>query len=153
LNKSVLDGFAEAARDVLRFMLGVEIEDAAPETAQLSGESVSVTIGLTGDISGETRFYFPRGTALSMVGIMSGMDVDCLDDFVMSAMGEMANIISGNAVTAMAARQVSCDILPPEVSVAGEPDSGETAGCMALATTAGIVYLAARLNPSPRRLG
>ena len=148
MNRGVLDDFAGAAREVLRFMLGVDIEDVAATqgVGQTSGEGVSVTIGLTGDISGETRFHFPRITALNMVSIMSGMDVGCLDDFVMSAMGEMANIISGNAATAMAARQVACDILPPEMSVASAPDTGGTAASAALVTAAGNVYLVVRLD-------
>jgi len=36
---------------------------------------------------------------LEMVKILSGMEMDKIDNFASSALGEMANIIGGNALT------------------------------------------------------
>jgi chemotaxis protein CheX len=143
----VWDDFAGATREVLGFMLGVDMADAsAAQGGTALEDGVSVTIGLKGDISGEILFHFPCGTALEMVGIMSGMELDGIDDFVTSAVGEISNIISGNAVTVMAARQVVCDILPPQISVGGAPAVRGAAVSAALRTTAGSVYLIVRLS-------
>jgi len=83
-----------------------------------------------------------------MVTIMSGMEVDSVDDFVTSAVAEVANIISGNVITLLTGNQLACDILPPELR---EPDDSRsytlrTATC--LTTALGDVCLDIRLNPA-----
>ena len=59
----------------------------------------NVVIGVTGDLRGSLLYSFPKQMALDMVSIMAGMSMTKLDAFVSSALGEVANIISGNAVT------------------------------------------------------
>ncbi|MNI97656.1 CheC-like family protein [compost metagenome] len=46
------------------------------------------------------------------------MEMSELDDFVASAISEVVNIISGNAMTGLFESQVQCDILPPTIEVA-----------------------------------
>jgi chemotaxis protein CheX len=42
------------------------------------------------------------------------MAVEDIDEFASSAIGEIANIISGKALIAMSQEKIVCDILPPE---------------------------------------
>ena len=51
---------------------------------------------------------------------MSGMEFDCVDDFVTSAVSEIANIISGNVLTMLAENEIKCDILPPTFCLYGD---------------------------------
>ncbi len=72
-------------------------------------------IGATGDLSGSILYSFPKDMTLTMVKIMSGMELSELDGFVLSALGEVANIISGNAMTYLNSENYNCDISPPHV--------------------------------------
>jgi len=54
---------------------------------------------------------------LKMIEIMSGMKVDKIDSFASSALGEVANIIGGNALTLLADNNYICDIVPPQIFV------------------------------------
>jgi len=49
---------------------------------------------------------------LEMVKILSGMEMDKIDNFASSALGEMANIIGGNALTLLSQYNYTCDIVP-----------------------------------------
>lgn len=150
----ILARFSAATREVLKMMLDIDVEDASLEASGAVAESVeeiAISIGLTGDFSGETDFYFPRGTALEMVKIMSGMAFDEVDDFVISAMGEISNIISGNATTELSKQKIICDILPPKIAVGDKdalcPSGKEVSRSIqtTIHTSAGDVGLAVKL--------
>lgn len=138
--------FLEATRNVFQLML--DLSDIAESSAEAfeCGDEVDVSIGVTGDLVGEVIYRFPRETSLYMVKIMSGMEIESIDDFVTSAISEIANIISGNVLTMLAAEDMKCDILPP---VLKKPDDSReyairTACC--ISTSAGNVCLDIRLN-------
>lgn len=120
MNNEIHNRFAFAAQEVLKMMLDVEANacaDADGCDAYTKG-SINVAIGITGDCSGEALFSFPSETALNMVKIMSGgMDIEEVDDFVKSAVGELSNIISGSAATALSEQALVFDILPPQISI------------------------------------
>ena len=119
MNEKIMTGFTDAAQDVLKAMLDLETEVEAPENPESSvaKNKVIVAVGLIGDISGETCFCFPEKTALEIVKNMCGMEIEKVDDFVTSALGEISNIICGNAATGLSQQQIACDILPPKISV------------------------------------
>jgi chemotaxis protein CheX len=106
-----------AVCDVCKQMLDMdaEIGAASPGSASSSGDRVSIMVGFTGDYSGETYYIFPRNTALEIVKSMSGMEIDEIDEFVTSALGEISNIISGNAMTGLSELAIACAILPPKL--------------------------------------
>lgn len=109
----------QATNDVFQLML-----DLIPQRGELRlqdgpilSKDAYVILGVTGDVKGSISFNFPKDMALEMVKIMSGMEMTEIDGFVSSAIGEVANIIGGNAVTNLAANNYNCDILPPQVLV------------------------------------
>ncbi|NMA94525.1 MAG: chemotaxis protein CheX, partial [Clostridiales bacterium] len=65
------------------------------------------------------------------VKIMAGMEMDELDVFASSALGEVANIIGGNAMTKLTEYKYSCDITPPQIII-GEHKSASMASEKAL---------------------
>ena len=116
--------FFDATKEVFQSMLDMEISPL-PENGGAGGEeSVKVEIALVGDLSGTVVYNFPKSTTLNIVKVLSGMDADQLDEFATSMLGEMANIISGNAVTALSGQNYQCDIKPPQITV-GSADSGK----------------------------
>lgn len=118
MKADLLAPFTNAACQTFKLLLDV---DALAEAAQgEDGESdqsnrVHVAIGITGDLTGEVLYRFPEDTTLEIVKTMSGMEFSEIDEFVTSALGEIANIISGNAVTDLSEMEIVCDIMPPEI--------------------------------------
>ena len=139
--------FLEATRNVFQLMLDLTDVSGQPAECFDCEKELDVSIGFTGDLQGEVVYRLPHETAFGLVNSMSGMEFDEVDEFVTSAVSEIANIISGNVVTLLAGEDLTCDILPPVLKT---PDEGEeytirTACCVT--TALGEVYLDIRFNP------
>ena len=118
MNTDLLAPFANATCETLKLLLDVDARTGTAGATDGCAEDkarISVAIGITGDVSGEALYRFPVDTTLEIVKTMSGMEFTEIDEFVTSALGEIANIISGNAVTDLSGRQITCDILPPKI--------------------------------------
>lgn len=130
MRNDVLTPFANAACQTLKLLLDVDAQAGTSETIDVCVEDnsrINIAIGITGDLSGEALYRFPEQTTLEIVKMMSGMEFTEIDEFVTSALGEIANIISGNAVTDLTNGDITCDILPPRILGGGElPASNET---------------------------
>ncbi|HAQ40121.1 MAG TPA: chemotaxis protein CheX [Clostridiales bacterium] len=115
----VINPLFEAAQDVFKLMFDVDIEKGVMKIVSdmLGSNDANVVLGVTGDLKGSVIFGFPNDMALEMVRIMSGMEIDEIDGFVSSALGEVANIIGGNALTILAENNCICDIVPPQIFV------------------------------------
>ncbi|TWH45777.1 chemotaxis protein CheX [Sporomusa sp. KB1] len=108
----------KAVTDVFKAMLDIEVSRGATGAVAGGSQGVDIRINVTGDVSGSILFQFPQDTTLNIVQIMSGMELKELDDFVTSAMGEISNIISGNAASYLSKLNYRCDIMPPQIAVA-----------------------------------
>lgn len=108
----------KAISEVFKAMLDIEVSRGEVDAAGGGRQEVDIRIDLKGDVSGSILFQFPQETTLQIVQIMSGMEMKKLDDFVTSAMGEMSNIISGNAASYLSKLNYHCDITPPQIAVA-----------------------------------
>lgn len=144
--------FVDATSHVFQLMLNIPEVSAHPEEVFRCDEEVDITIGIVGDLQGEVIYRFPVATSLNMVRIMSGMEFDAVDVFVTSAISEIANIISGNVLTALSDGEMKCDILPP---VQKKPDEGKTyeikTSCC-ICTAIGEICLEIRLNRASHSL-
>ncbi|MEG6523561.1 chemotaxis protein CheX [Desulfotomaculum sp. 1211_IL3151] len=114
-----VNSFYQATNDVLALMLDITTERGMPRLLEdmVSSKDASVILGIIGDVKGTVLFSFPKDMTLEMVKIMSGMEMDEIDSFVSSAIGEVANIIGGNAITMLSANNYHCDIATPQVIV------------------------------------
>lgn len=129
-----INPFFQATNDVFSVMLSLQTKrgDLRAIEELVPVHKANVVIGVTGDMRGSLLYSFPEKMALEMVKIMSGMEMNKLDAFVTSALSEVANMISGNAVTYLAQNKLSCDISPPQVIVG-------SGGAMSMATEKAIV--------------
>ncbi len=114
-----INPFIKAINDVFKMMLGLNIEkkDLKIQEEIICKNDTKVVLGITGDLQGDIIFRFPKNMALEMVKNMSGLEVDEINRFVSSALGEVVNIVSGNAVTILSQEGYSCDIVPPKVFI------------------------------------
>lgn len=129
-NKDLLTPFSNAASQTFKLLLDLDVatESSMPvENCEVDKEKVDIVIEISGDFAGEVMYSFPKDTTLEMVKMMSGMEFNEIDEFVKSALGEIANIISGNAMTGLSQSQVICDIRPPKIVDGGSLPTVE--GC------------------------
>lgn len=130
MNTFLYNPLFQATREVFQLMLDL---DSIQESLKNPGESaepdenVNVAVGIVGDLQGRIVYRFSKETAMKAAEIMSGMDVTEVDDFVTSAICEIANIISGRTMTTLSEQQIVCDVLPPEVLGNKSEDGAEEA--------------------------
>ena len=81
---------------------------------QFTTEEVSAIIGISGSLQGSVLYGFPEDTAEAIIAIMlDGEAGSATDELGLSALGEIANMITGNAATMLASHGFPCDISPP----------------------------------------
>ncbi len=114
-----VNAFYKATVDVFRMMIDIEVEQGQITVTEglISSRDANVILGVTGDLRGSILFSFPKDMTLEMVYIMSSMRMEEIDNFVSSALGEVANIIGGNALSNLAAANYTCDIVPPQILI------------------------------------
>ncbi len=122
MNPELANPFYVATREVFRLMLDLEVQRGADQLKLdgLANKKACVSIGIVGDLEGTIQYNFPESMTLEMVRIMSGMEMEVVDDFVASALSEIVNIISGNAMTSLFESNYTCDILPPTLQLIEE---------------------------------
>lgn len=82
------------------------------------GDNVIIIIGIAGDIRGQVIFNLSQKSACNVVSkMMCGMPVSSLDDMAKSAIGELANMISGNAAMLFSEQKINLDITPPTIMI------------------------------------
>ena len=94
-----------------------------PIVGQLSMRTIHYTedyvwlkIGILGQLQKDIIFGFPETVALRMVsGMMGGFPVTHFDEMCQSAVGELGNMISGNASTMLYQQGIEVDITPPSL--------------------------------------
>jgi chemotaxis protein CheX len=105
--------FVDATKNVFSLMLAVSEISAYPADDFRCEDEIDIAVGIDGDLRGDIIYRFPVRTSLNIVNIMSGMQFEEADAFVTSAISEIANIISGNVLTALSDDDINCDISPP----------------------------------------
>ncbi|HOQ38159.1 MAG TPA: chemotaxis protein CheX [Acetivibrio sp.] len=112
-----VNSFYKATKDVLQLLVDIEPQRGEIKVVQDLGSNkdANVELAVVGDLKGTILFSFPKNMTLEMVKIMSGMEMDKIDNFASSALGEVANIIGGNALTLLSQHNYTCDIAPPRI--------------------------------------
>lgn len=77
---------------------------------------VTISIGVTGELSGSILMNLNEKAALNIASrMMGGMEVPELNDLAKSAVAELANMIAGNATVHFSSLGKAIDITPPVV--------------------------------------
>ena len=83
---------------------------------QFTTDDVTAIIGVSGRLEGNVLYGFGDETAKAVVSRMLGEEVSSVsDELGLSAIGEMANMITGNAATRLSSIGYPCNISPPVV--------------------------------------
>lgn len=146
MDNNIYTPFLEATRNVFHLMLDLSDIDEGPAESFKFNDTLNISIGVVGDLKGDIIYKFPNDTSLSMVAIMSGMEIDRVDEFVTSAISEIANIISGNVLNLLAETDINCDILPPVLKLSDYTNEYNISNDFCINTSVGSVCLGLRLN-------
>lgn len=92
--------FVDVSESVFRDFIGSEAKAERPYFASKEDNNdwdVSAVIGLTGEARGAVVISMKASLALRLTDILTGSSHPSLDDEVIDAVGELINIIAGNA--------------------------------------------------------
>ncbi len=144
--ENIQNPFFEATKNVFNLML--DLQDVSETSAENFNHNkcLNICIGVTGDLTGKAIYKFADQTSLNVVNIISGMEIDSIDEFVTSAISEIANIISGNVFSMLAETNIICDILPPYVEDAEDEKEYHVYRDVCIVTSVGNVCLSIRLD-------
>ncbi len=117
MNADHLDAFKNAANRVVQTMAFTDVTAGQPfvKSQDISTGDVSAIVGITGPMSGSMSLSFPEKSILFVVSNMFGEEMASLDDEVADAVGELTNIISGDARREMAENGLTLDGAVPTV--------------------------------------
>jgi chemotaxis protein CheX len=99
MHAKMINPFLNASMNLFKEHLDINITAGRPflnKDAQNLFE-VSAIIGLAGDIQGAVVLSFKRETAIGIVSKLVGKQFNALTNEIIDGVGEMANIIAGNA--------------------------------------------------------
>ena len=85
--------------------------DHGSETSQ----EVTAMVGLTGGVRGVVMLAMPEAVARKIYGAMVGEDDPDMDEMAHSALGELCNMITGQAATALADAGHHTNLTPPTI--------------------------------------
>jgi chemotaxis protein CheX len=94
-----INPFIGAIKNVFKTMLNMEMQFGKPhiKTQEEATHDVSGIIGLSGDIVGAVIVSFPKLAAIKIASAFAGTSLTEADDDFADAIGELANMIAGNA--------------------------------------------------------
>ena len=109
--------FAESAVEVLKRETGNDAAWATGEAVDMRTLEFNAILGLTGGARGSIAYAIARETAAAIYGTVSGADEVTMDEIAHSAIGELANMITGRAAVAVSSSGATTDITPPVLIV------------------------------------
>ena len=117
MRQEYVNPFLGPAQMVWQKEFGVPLEIAGAEAVSFryTTDDITVIIGVSGKLQGNVLYGFSDEVSSSVVQRMIGETMDARDPMALSALGEIANVITGNAATELAANGFTCDISPPVI--------------------------------------
>lgn len=116
MKEEYVNPFLVPAKNVWEKMLGctLDVNQYFPTTNQITTEDITAVIRIKGPLFvGDVLYGFDTETALSVASVMLSQKVEDLDEVALSALGELVNIISGNAATLLETAGYENRISPP----------------------------------------
>jgi len=112
-----INPFSEAAFNILKEVGCSNVKrgqiSLKPTTVSIMG--VAVLVGLAGDVEGRVLIDMNRATALHVASTMNGENFPEFDEMAKSTIQELANMITGQAVTRLHDLGFKFDLTPPAI--------------------------------------
>ena len=109
--------FVEASVTVFETLLNTSAErgklSVRPQV--FTSQQVNILCGIAGDVVGQVIYGMSIVTADKVASKLLGQSVVTFDQLAASAIAELGNMISGNAMTLLSQKGFNCDITPPTI--------------------------------------
>lgn len=117
MNPEFAKPFIKATKTVLASMAALEVAAEAPYVKKdnIARGDISAVIGITGDLRGTFSISFDKPTAVYVVKQMLGDAIENILQDVQDAVGEISNMISGQARVGLAEMGVKLQGSTPTV--------------------------------------
>lgn len=112
-----IDPFIQAAYSVINTLIQ-DMPERGPlslRTSTFTTQQVTIMAGVNGHVRGIVLYGMSVATAQNIASAMIGESIEGPNDMVWSAVSELGNIITGNAVQLLYNAGYQCDITPPTV--------------------------------------
>lgn len=115
INAEHINPFLISATKIFKDMCSVETRIGKPyiKNTEFTDDTLVILIGITGAIRGQVMIAITNKTACNLASKMMMMPVEKMDDLSTSAIGELGNMILGNAATIFSTKGIKIDITPP----------------------------------------
>ena len=113
----IVNSFLTASFSVLNMVLGT-VPKRGPVGVQansFTNHQINIVCGVTGNLQGHIILGMGETTANRVASAMAGKSLKVFDSFVASAIAELGNMISGNALMSLSESGFVCDITPPTI--------------------------------------
>ncbi|MDE6209324.1 MAG: chemotaxis protein CheX [Lachnospiraceae bacterium] len=111
-----INPFLQSSISVIEMTTQSKLAVGKPVIAKLEfpNDTFILQVGVTGVLKGQVLLVMNDENAKQMASrMMMGMAVNELDEMACSALGELSNMIMGNAATLFSAQEIFMDITPP----------------------------------------
>ncbi len=112
-----INPFVEAANNILSEVLAGEVNrgDLYLKSTSMPVMGVAALVGLAGDVEGRVLFDMSMDTALRIASRMNNEELTEFDELVKATITEVANMITGQAVTKLHDLGFKFDLTPPSL--------------------------------------
>lgn len=96
--EEVIKQLEKDVRDIFSTMVGAEVSENSTCVAASTSftDSVSAMVGLAGVFNGMINLHVSKKLAIHFASSMLGMEIEEIDDDVIDALGEIANMLGGS---------------------------------------------------------
>lgn len=115
-----INPFVETSYSILKEVLGgteVKRGDLYLKSTAVPMMGVAALVGLAGDVEGRVVFDMTTETGLNIASKMNGETLTSFDDLAKATISELANLITGQAVTKLQELGFKFDLTPPALFV------------------------------------
>ncbi|BDI28876.1 chemotaxis protein CheX [Capsulimonas corticalis] len=112
-----INPFVEASFSVMEMVLGNRPVkgNLAMQPATFTSQQCNVVCGVTGQVQGQVIYGMSLQVADKIATTMLGQPIKVFDQLAASAIAELGNMISGNAMSKLSEAGFICDITPPTI--------------------------------------
>ena len=113
-----INPFLEAANLVFKDMLGLNLlrGKTTIKNNPMPGRDIAILVGITGQVNGEVVYAMNIETIHQIVlKLMPGIDAATIEREYRDVIGELANMITGNALNIFLAKNADLDVTVPMV--------------------------------------
>jgi chemotaxis protein CheX len=112
-----INPFVQASFAVLEMLVGDRPTkgEIAVQPKTFATQPCSVVCGVSGEVKGQVIYGMSLETCDAIASAMLGQPIVDFDELASSAIGELGNMISGNAMQFLSEAGWVCDITPPTI--------------------------------------